>query len=173
MPPTTHAAVNAIPMTPPLPIDSPERPAVADERPERRVAGVDPRTLVALVAVGAFGAMFAIGAGIGWGARAGLSVLTGAAVAVANLYGLARILGALVGARSESQATSGIWGILALVKVFVLFGGVWLLMSADLVDPLPLVVGWGALPIGIALGSILSDKTARSHAKEAPPPPVD
>ena len=47
-----------------------------------------------------------------------------------------------------------------------------LLMGANLVDPLPLVVGWGALPIGIALGSLLSDKTAHSdepRAKEAPP----
>jgi len=161
-------------MTPPLPIDPQGAPVTAPEPALRdRRGGVDGRTWTAIAAVAVFGAMFAIGGGIGWGGRVAVSIAVGAAVAVANLYGLARILGALVGGRATGQTASGIWGVLALAKVFLLFGGVWLLMTANLVDPLPLVVGWGALPIGIALGSILSDHPARSHAKEAPPSRVD
>jgi hypothetical protein len=146
--------------------------------PVRLRGGLDARMLTALVGVATFGALFAAGAGMFFGGRAALSVGVGALVAVLNLYGLARILGAMVGARADGDpdgagGTSGIWGILAVAKVLVLFGGVWWLMGANLVDPMPLVVGWGALPIGIALGSILSDKSPRSHAKEAPPPSVE
>jgi hypothetical protein len=53
-----------------------------------------------------------------------------------------------------------VWGIFAVVKMLVLFGGMWLLMTNGLVAPIPLVVGYGALPIGIAIGSLVSDKAA-------------
>ena len=144
------------------------------EHRERTPGALDPRMRTALVSVAAFGARFAIGAGCGWGGRAALSVAAGVLIAVLNLYGLARILGALVGGRAGEEEDAGLWGVLAVVKVCALFGGVWLLMSSHLVDPLPLVVGWGALPVGIAIASLVSDKTDRRaspHAKQAPPEP--
>jgi hypothetical protein len=64
------------------------------------------------------------------------------------------------------------WGVLAVLKVVGLFGGVWLLLGSHLVEPMGLVVGWGALPLGVALGAFVSDKTERAmtpRAKEAPP----
>ncbi|MGO8998410.1 MAG: ATP synthase subunit I [Polyangiaceae bacterium] len=147
-----------------------------DESSERDEAiaprGLDPRTRTAILGVAAIGAFFAIGATAGWGARSGVSVFVGALIAVANLYGLARIVGALLGARAEGDAGAGLWGILAVLKVVGLFGGVWLLFASHLVDPMGLVVGWGALPIGVALGSLFSDKTERQNerrGKEAPP----
>lgn len=139
----------------------------ADER-----AALDPRTRTAIVGVAAIGAMFAIGASTGWGLRAGVSVAIGALIAVANLYGLARIVGALLGTRAEGDPSSGMWGLFAVLKVIGLFGGIWLLLSSHFVQPIGLVVGWGALPIGIALGTFVSDKTERppsARAKEAPP----
>jgi len=144
------------------------------DAPESPKRALDPRMRTALVAVATFGAMFAIGAGCGWGMREAWSVAAGVVIAVLNL---SRILGALVGARSDEASErddAGLWGVLAVVKVCGLFGGVWLLMSSHLVDPLPLVVGWGALPVGIALASFVSDKTDRRgspHAKQAPPDP--
>ena len=126
-------------------------------------ARLDPRMRTAIAGVASFGAMFAIGGAVGWGARTGLSVAAGATVAVLNLYGLAKILGALVGGRAEGDEASGMWGMFAVVKVFALFGGVWLLMTTNLVDPLPLVVGWGALPVGIAIASLMSDRGARQR----------
>jgi hypothetical protein len=137
---------------------------------------LDPRTRTAIFAVACFGAMFAVGAGATYGLRSAASVAVGALIAIANLYGLARILGAVVGSRTtpDPNPNAGIWGVLAIVKVLGLFGGVWLLMSAHLVDPVALVVGWAALPVGIAIGSLVSDKTdlpGPSHDKQAPPAP--
>jgi hypothetical protein len=149
-----------------------------DGKPPR---ALDPRMRTALAGVGAMGAMFAIGAIAGWGVRAGVSVAVGGLIAVANLYGLARIVGALLGSRGgqdgqdgEPEANAGMWGLLAILKIVGLFGGVWLLLSSNLVQPVGLIVGWGALPVGVSLGSFLSDKTDRSsppRAKEAPPEP--
>jgi hypothetical protein len=118
---------------------------------------LDPRTRTAIVGVAAFGGLFAMGAAYGWGLRMGLSVAVGVFIAVVNLYGLARILGALVGARAGENPDAGIWGILAVVKVLGLFGGVWILMASHLVDPIGLVVGWASLPVGIAAASLFSD----------------
>jgi hypothetical protein len=134
--------------------------------------GLDPRTRTAILGVAAIGATLAIGALAGWGVRSGISVAVGALIAVANLYGLARIVGAMLGARAEGDAGAGLWGILAVLKVVVLFGGVWFLFTSHLVEPMSLVVGWGALPIGVALGTLFSDKAERQNApraKQAPP----
>jgi hypothetical protein len=133
-----------------------------DEARSEATRALDPRTRTAIVGVAAFGTLFVIGAGCGWGLRAAVSVAVGVLIAVANLYGLARILGALVGARTGEDPNAGIWGVLAVVKVVGLFGGVWLLMTSHLVDPIGLVVGWGSLPVGIAVGSLVSDKTERA-----------
>jgi ATP synthase I chain len=144
------------------------------DAPDSGKRALDPRMRTALVAVAAFGAMFAVGAGWGWGLRGAWSVAAGVAIAVLNLYGLARILSSMVGARSGDGGDAGLWGVLAVVKVCALFGGVWILMASHLVDALGLVVGWGALPVGIAIASFVSDKTDRAgapHAKQAPPDP--
>jgi hypothetical protein len=106
------------------------------------------------------GALFTVGGASIGGGRAGLSVATGASVALSNLYVLARIVRAV--AVPETTAPTNVafaWGVIALAKVMVLVGGLWLLMTCHLVDPIPLVVGYGALPIGIAIGAVLSDKT--------------
>jgi hypothetical protein len=41
----------------------------------------------------------------------------------------------------------------------LLFGGMWLLMTRGHVQALPLLIGYGCLPVGIAVGSIVSDRT--------------
>jgi hypothetical protein len=133
-----------------------------DEARSEATRALDPRTRTAIAGVAAFGALFVIGAACGWGLRAAISVAVGVLIAVANLYGLARILGALLGARVGEDPNAGIWGVLAVVKVVGLFGGVWLLMTSHLVDPIGLVGGWGSLPVGIAIASLVSDKTERA-----------
>ena len=40
----------------------------------------------------------------------------------------------------------------------------WLLMRHGIVSPLPMLVGFGALPIGIAIGSLLGDASASRDA---------
>ena len=41
----------------------------------------------------------------------------------------------------------------------ILCTGMWLLMTRHLVAPIELFVGYASLPIGIAIGAVVSDKT--------------
>ncbi len=134
----------------------------------------DARLVISIAAVAASGAVFTLGAAVLWGVGTAISVAVGASIAAANLYVLARIVSAVLpqaaqaepdpsGRASRGAATGLAWGLFALVKMIVLFGGIWLLMVKGLVSPIPLVVGYGALPIGIAIGSLIRDKTATTE----------
>jgi hypothetical protein len=120
----------------------------------------DARLVTTFVVVGLTGAALTVGAAIGPGEVAAVSVAMGALTALSNLYVLTRIV-ALVAAPYEDAKTNGafVWGVIALGKILVLFGGLWFLMTRHMVDPIPLVVGYGSLPIGIAIGAVVSDKT--------------
>lgn len=112
-----------------------------------------PRDLRALLAAVAIcGAAFTVGAFVLAGAHAAFSTAIGAAIATSNLY----VLGRAVGATGKSA-----WRVIGLVKMLALFAGVWLLLTWRLVDPIPLVVGLGALPVGLTTGSMLSAGRAR------------
>jgi hypothetical protein len=117
---------------------------------------------VALGAVAITGAVFGVAAAAFVGLDAAFSVLLGAALAVGNLWALARIIVALLpddagGAAAQSRVG---WAILAAVKMVGLLGVSWLLMRHGVVSPLGMLVGFMALPIGIAIGSLVSDRSA-------------
>jgi len=123
------------------------------------------RTSIRAVAIaGAALALFALAfAGVG----AAVSVATGAALAAGNLWLLARIVTALLPddrAGAEAQSRAG-WALVAVLKMLGLLALAWLLMRHGMVSPLPMLIGFGALPIGIAIGSLVSDRT--------PPPDSD
>jgi hypothetical protein len=114
-----------------------------------------------VVAVGAAGATMALAAALPFGPGAAASVGLGAALATANLWTLARVVAALLprtdpGAQAQSRAA---WALLALVKVVALLAIAWLLMRSGRVSPLGMVVGLCALPIGIAIGSLVGDRS--------------
>ena len=48
----------------------------------------------------------------------------------------------------EGKRGGAAWGLFAVVKIVVLFGGIYLLLTKGLVDPIALVVGYGVLPSG-------------------------
>ena len=54
------------------------------------------------------------------------------------------------------KSFSTAWGALAAVKMIVLFGGAWVLMTRGLVDPMGLMVGYGSLPVGVSLSGFVS-----------------
>jgi ATP synthase I chain len=115
-----------------------------------------------LLAVAASGTTFAVGAWAVFGARSALSVALGSGIATANLWVLGRIVAALLpvesaGARAQSRAG---WVLVATLKMVGLVGVLWLLMRHGGVSPLSLMAGFGALPIGIAIGSLVSDRSA-------------
>ncbi len=117
---------------------------------------------VAVVSVAAAGGVMALGAAAFVGLGAAISVALGAALAVGNLWVLARIIAALlptdaVAASAQSRAA---WALLAVLKMGALFAVVWLLMRHGVVDPLPMLIGFMSLPIGIAIGSLVSDRSA-------------
>jgi ATP synthase I chain len=108
------------------------------------------------------GAGLALGGAVFVGLRAAISVALGATLAVGNLWVLARVVAALlpadsVGASAQSRVA---WALVALLKMGGLFAVVWLLMRHGVVDPLAMLVGFMALPIGIAIGSLVSDRSA-------------
>ena len=105
-----------------------------------------------LVAVCVTGIVLSGGALVFAGFPAAISTGIGAVVAAVNLWVLAQVIG--------GTGSAG-WRTVGLLKMLGLFGGVWLLLTYHLVDPIPLVVGLGALPIGLTTGSMLSSGRAR------------
>ncbi|HEY1958650.1 MAG TPA: hypothetical protein VGH28_23695 [Polyangiaceae bacterium] len=92
--------------------------------------------------------------------RAAVSVAGGAALAVANLWAMRGTVRVLAGAAAGGQAPRG-YAVLLSMKLLALFGFVWLLLTRGLVSAGPFAIGYGALPIGVAIGALVCDK-ARS-----------
>jgi hypothetical protein len=132
---------------------------------------LDRRLVVSVVAVGLCGAALATGALVSFGPATCVSVATGAAIATANLWALAYTVVALLPQRQSGPhcedhegRTPFAWVLAGLLKTFCLVVLVWVLMRYGLVSPVPLLVGFGALPIGIAIGSVVSDRGALSDS---------
>lgn len=131
----------------------------------------DARLRTAIVAVALVGAALSVGALLIFGLATALSVAAGAGLATGNLWALARIISAILpstgeGARGQIERGRAGWAIVAILKMFGLIAAVWLLMRHGVVSPLPMVVGFGALPIGIAIGSLVSDRSAPADPPE-------
>jgi hypothetical protein len=134
------------------------------------VANPDPARLgdaamrVAVLSVFASGVALSIGALALFGGRAALGVAIGGAIATANLALFAR-LGDVFIARKGRTAP---WTAIALLKLVFLFGGVWLILESEIVSALALAAGYGALPVGIILGSLFGPKPPEDD-DEGPP----
>jgi hypothetical protein len=127
---------------------------------------------VSIVAVAATGAALSVAALLFFGLGTAVSVALGGAIATGNLWALARIIAALLpsdehGAQAQSRAG---WALVAVLKMLGLVTVVWLLMRHGVVSPLPMVVGFGALPMGIAIGSLVSDRSAPAESSEPQQP---
>ena len=127
-------------------------------------AALDPRLRVSLVAVGIAGVAMTFVALAVFGGLGAVSASAGAALALGNLWALARIVSALLpaekrAAKAQSRAS---WVLLAVLKMFALLGVTWLLMRHGLVSPLPMLLGFLSLPIGIAIGALVSDRSGAS-----------
>jgi hypothetical protein len=135
---------------------------------------------LATICAAVLGVVFAIVALGTHDVRTAASVAVGAVIAVANLLTMRAIIRALLvepdedededrekDARDDASAKDeadhrgagrrggAAWGIFALLKIFLLFGGIWILLTKKLVDPIPLVVGYGVLPLGIAASALV------------------
>jgi hypothetical protein len=124
-----------------------------------------------LAGVALSGAALALVALIVVGPRSAMSVGVGGGIATGNLWALARIVAALVPAGTGDAGGGGerpapetpvagasAWALVGLLKMFGLFTVVWLLMRSAIVSPLAMVFGFAALPMGIAIGALVSDR---------------
>lgn len=119
-------------------------------------------------AASVLGTIFTVAALATHDGKTAMSVAIGAGIAVANLVTMRAIVRALVRApeeeeeggdekkdhRAAGKRGGAAWGVFALLKIFFLFGGIWILLSKGLVAPIPLVVGYGVLPLGIAAAGL-------------------
>lgn len=88
------------------------------------------------------------------GARGGAGVIAGTALGASNLWLIAKVVRAMVGAPSP-QAASG-WPLVAVPKLCLLAAAVWYILRGGTVTVLPFVIGVGAVPLGIVGAQLLS-----------------
>jgi hypothetical protein len=132
----------------------------------------DARLRTSLRTVLLMGAVFAFFGFAFAGLGAGLSVALGGVLAAGNLWVLARIVTELLptdSAGAEAQSRGG-WALVAVLKILGLLTFAWLLMRHAIVSPVPMLVGFGSLPIGIAIGSLVSDRSAPGESSTQTPP---
>jgi len=99
------------------------------------------------------------------GSGVAFSVAIGAALAASNLWALARIMVPMFPSERPTRSRGG-RGLVAVLKMLGLVGIVWLLMRQGVVSPIPMVVGFASLPIGIVIGSLVSDRSAPGQTEE-------
>ena len=112
----------------------------------------------AYLGVAVSGALLLAGSGSLLGLRAMASVALGVVLALSNLWVLERLV------RVYLASEGGRWAGIALLKAAVLFGIVALLLKGGAVDVLPLVVGFGALPLGVVIGGLWPVPAAREES---------
>lgn len=88
------------------------------------------------------------------------SVATGVVLALANLWIIARLVRAFFAPRSAAAP----WGLVALMKLGALFGGLYALAHFELIELIPLIIGYAAMPVGIVLAQL---KPANEEAQDA------
>ena len=110
--------------------------------------------------VAAIGLVDAVSVGYFAGRGAGVSAAYGAGLGLANLVFMGRLVRSFLGRSDTSRA----WVMAALTKLAVLVLAMYLPVRAGLVHVLPFMIGFGALPLGIALGQLL---TVPSKSKES------
>ncbi len=108
----------------------------------------------ALAGVAVAGALATLLAWLEAGPRVAGGVAIGASLAIANLWAFGAIGRALMSETGHRGPAAG----LAIVKVAALFGAAWLVLRHGLTTPLPLAVGYAALPAGALVGALFAPR---------------
>lgn len=117
----------------------------------RREIPLESGMVASLVAVAAWGLILTLGVGVARGWPSAMGAAVGSLAATANL-----LVFALVGrGMLHGGALARKWAALAFFKFIALLAGGYLLLVSGLVPALALALGYGALPLGIATGSII------------------
>ena len=103
-----------------------------------------------LVAVAITGVVASVAAAVLAGSRPAISVAVGALFAASNLWAIALVVRGLLGPKRGSTP----WALIAVLKFGLLIGALYLLLKSGWVELLPLLAGYGALPVGIVAGQL-------------------
>ncbi len=120
-----------------------------EENGEDRAPGDAPMR-AAIVSVFFSGLCLSLVAFAVFGIKTGLSALLGGILATLNLLVFARVGQAFM----ERKGNTAPWGVVAVLKLVLLFGGVWFVLKSDLVSALGLACGYAALPLGVTIASL-------------------
>lgn len=121
--------------------------------------GTDDGIRAALGSVAIVGAVEAAIAAVVSGERVALGVAIGAAAATLNLWALSRLVRAFL-----AQGGGVPWSVVGLFKFAALIALLFLVVKLGIADVLPLVIGFGALPIGIVVFQLRAPSNARQES---------
>ena len=107
------------------------------------------RALACVAVVGSLESAAAIWLG---GMALARSVAIGATLAVGNLWLLTQMVRGFLARKGNAAPL----GLVAVLKFVLLFGAMYLLVKTRVVQVLPCVFGFGALPIGIVLAQLFA-----------------
>jgi hypothetical protein len=113
-----------------------------------KTAERDPSLTAAYLCVAGSGVFLLVTSAVYFGPRSSAGVALGVVLAVSNLWVLERLV------RVYLQSEGGRWALMALVKSTALFATVGLLVKTGAIDVLPLIAGFGALPVGVVLAGL-------------------
>ena len=136
----------------------PTRPSEPSEpsQPAQPIA-LDRSMMTSLTAVAAVAVAFSLAA-LGWfGWRAAMGVAAGGLLATLNLWVIALVSRQVLAGGRRGR----IWGLLGGLKFLALLGIAFLLLQAGLTNGLTLAVGYVSLPLGVAIGTVLSQERAK------------
>ena len=132
---------------------------------ESRKPSQDRRLQIAMGTVAGIGLALAIGCFLFFGTKFALSVTLMTTLSVTNLWVLTKIVSVLVPIEGQLGSRSGLaWGLLGIVKLFVYLAVIYALLARGLVEGLGLVIGLVSLPVGLAIGSLVSDTAVPSQS---------
>jgi hypothetical protein len=144
--------------------DSLDDPAIEEEEREAATGAGDAPMRASIKSVFFCGLCFAVvGFAVG-GLGTGFGVAVGGLIATANLWVFAKVGQAFVGKRGNTAP----WGVIALLKMLLLFGGVWLILRTGVISALSLILGYLALPIGVTVGSLFGPSPRGDDRKQTP-----
>ena len=113
-----------------------------------------------LRAVAIIAALMAVIAGFIAGVGVGAGVFAAGMLATANLFIFIHIVkGVLAGGRHGR-----LWALAAFTKVGALFGVGIALMKTGVCSGAELAIGYGALPLGIVIGSLVAPRPEEDHS---------
>jgi hypothetical protein len=115
----------------------------------------DPALKAAVKMVALTGIVLSVGAALLADFRAAIGVFLGGMLATANLMLFIRLGEAFLEQKTSNRTP---WAALGFLKLLGLFACVYLILKSGNVSALALVVGYGALPVGITISGLLRPK---------------